>query len=200
MGREDQYPVDSDLVVSEAEGSVLGLVARRQPLTRYQILRAFQTSPISGLNTSKGSLYPLVRRLSERGLLEGKAGSGPRETEVLELTPRGYAALRAWVKSVSAHLTLQYDPLKFRAISLGELSRDERIQWIAAARQAIWAKREELEAYRAQIKLPYGKVVHSADEASLDAQLKWLDRLLVKVVNEEEPERRSSYDWDGEKL
>src|SRR4029077_6872541 len=110
-----------DLTITEAEGSVLGVIARRQPLTRYQLLRAFQTSPVVGLNTSKGSLYPLIGRLVARGLVSSETGPGTRATEVLRLTSRGHEALCAWVKAILPQHTLRYDPLKFRAISLGEL-------------------------------------------------------------------------------
>jgi DNA-binding PadR family transcriptional regulator len=186
--------------VSEAEGTVLGFILRRQPVTRYQILRAFQTSPFTRVNTSKGSLYPLVRRLVERKLVAGKPGTGTRETEVLELTERGHEALRRWVKSVRLDHVLRYDPLKFRAVSLGELSRAERIQWVGEAKQLLWRRREELEAYRARIRLPYQDVLNPADDAIFHGQLKWLDRLLVMIANEEEPDGRAYYDWEGEKL
>ena len=54
---------DSLADVNEAEGAVLGLLARAQPLSRYQILRFFQNSPARFQNVSKGSVYPLVARL-----------------------------------------------------------------------------------------------------------------------------------------
>jgi DNA-binding PadR family transcriptional regulator len=200
MGREDQPGTDPDLSVSEAEGTVLGVVARRQPVTRYQLLRAFQTSPVAGLNTSKGSLYPLVRRLVERDLVTTKPGEGTRETEVLELTTRGREALRRWVKNIGPEHFLEYDPLQFRVVSLGEIPLADRIQWIADVRQLIWQKRDELHAYRARIRLPYGQVVHSADEARLEAQLQWLDQLLVKVTREDDAERRAYYAWEGDEL
>src|SRR5699024_7136215 len=67
-----------DVAVSEHEGTVLGMVARWQPLTRYQLLKAFERSPISSYNTSKGSLYPLVSRMIGRGFLITETGTGPR--------------------------------------------------------------------------------------------------------------------------
>src|SRR4029079_4162527 len=185
-------------IASEAEGTVLGVIARRQPLTRYTLLRAFQTSAIVGVHTSKGSLYPLVHRLVERGLLAGEAGSSDRGTEVLRLTPKGRRSLRDWVQAILPRHALQHDPLKMRAISLGELPREGRLQWVTSAKEIVRQKKEELGEYRKLVRLPYGKLVHEADEASLDAQLRWLDQLLAAILDEEHAETRSQYAWESD--
>jgi DNA-binding PadR family transcriptional regulator len=191
MGHEQS--VHSDLWVNEAEGTALSVIARRDPITRYELLRAFQLSPMTFPNQSKGSLYPLVRRLVERGFITTELGGGARNTEVLRLSGRGREALRLWVKSIGPALLLPHDPLNFRATSLGELSREERIAWIAAAKEQIFRKKEELADYTAKAVIPYGEILHPAIGASLDAKLQWLDRLLIKVLEEEEPKRRSQY-------
>jgi DNA-binding PadR family transcriptional regulator len=171
--------------VNEAEGTVLGVVSRRQPLTRYQLLRAFQNSPVTTPNKSKGSLYPLVRRLVERGFLVLEAGDGARDTEVLRLTADGKAALRSWIHGISAAHMLIHDPIKVRAVSLGLLDRGEQIAWIAAVKNLVALKKTELKRYRATINLPHGNIIHDADEASLDAAVKWLNRLLAEVLEED---------------
>ena len=52
----DKSDLESSIEANEAEGAVLGLLARVQPLSRYQILRFFQNSPARFQNVSKGSL------------------------------------------------------------------------------------------------------------------------------------------------
>lgn len=198
MGREHQSD-QSDITVNEAEGAALGVICRRQPITRYQLLRAFQLSPVTHPNKSKGSLYPLVSRLLERSFLSTEPGGGARDTEVLRLTERGQKALRQWVNAISSAMILPHDPLKARVVSLGELSRDERIEWIAAVKSEVLRTKEELAAYASMGSIPYGDILNPADDASLDAKLQWLDRLLIKVVNERKPRRRSFYRGDDHK-
>ena len=45
--------LESSIEANEAEGAVLGLLARARPLSRYQILRFFQNSPARFQNVSK---------------------------------------------------------------------------------------------------------------------------------------------------
>jgi DNA-binding PadR family transcriptional regulator len=187
-----------DANVNEYEGLVLGVIGRRQPITRYQILRAFQNSPFATANRSKGSLYPLVRRLVERGLVIAEQGARLRDTEMVRLTALGEAALRLWVQSMNSAIILPYDPIGVRSLSLGELSRDERIQWIADAKELLLNKKDELAAYASMVSLPNGKLLHAADVVALDAKLQWLDRLLIEVVNESQPQRRSFYPWEDQ--
>ena len=181
--------------VNEHEGAVLGVIARRQPITRYQLLRAFQCSPVKSYNTSKGSLYPLIVRMVSRGLVQSAPGQGARQTEELSLSEKGYEALRLWVRAITIEHTLNQDPLKVRSISLGELNRSERIRWIANAKGLLLEKKDQLAAYHALVDLPSGDIVHSADDAELEAKLRWLDRLLIQVVDESKAQRVSTYKW-----
>ncbi len=66
--------VKSDMKITEHEGMLLALMLRQQPVTAYQLFRFFETSPVTSINASKGQLYPAIRRLRERGLIEGAQG------------------------------------------------------------------------------------------------------------------------------
>lgn len=194
--RDDPLTDAADLVVNEPEGTVLGVIARRQPMTRYQLLRAFQRSPLTIQNTSKGSLYPLVRRMLERGMLLCEPGGRTRDTEVLKLTGRGYKALRLWIQGIGPEHMILRDPIKMRALSVGELDRDARIRWIASAKQLLLEKKDAFRAYDKLVKLPYGELINASYDAELDAKLQFLDRLLIQVLREDEPEKTSYYAWD----
>ena len=188
----------TDLIISEAEGCVLGVIARRQPITRYQLLRAFQMSPFNMPNKSKGSFYPLIRRLLERNFILAGASNRGRDTETLEISERGREALLHWVVSIDDSRVLPYDPLSIRALSLGEFTRQDRIRWVATAKELLWQKTEHLAEYRTMVRLPYGALVHDAAQASLDAQLRWLDQLLLEILNEDEPQTRAEYAWEAD--
>lgn len=174
--------------VNEAEGAVLGLIGRRPNITRYQILRFFQQSPVKFQNVSKGSVYPLISRLEERRLIVSKEGQGPHSAPVYSLAEGGHEALGRWVKRITLQQMLPLDPLKLKVLSLQALSPAERIAWIAAAKQLILEKKAELEGYRERLLAdPYGEIVYAADFESLDAKLVWLDRLLIEVARDLTP-------------
>jgi len=184
---------ESDLEISndvtEAEGAVIALLARSDPLTRYQILRFFQNSPVRFQNVSKGSVYPLVSRLLDRRMIAEATGSGPHAATVYSLTDSGRAALRRWTQRLASDQMLPLDPLKLRVLALIELSPAERVAWIAKAKQLLLDKKAELHAHRERLtQYRYGDIVFLADDESLDAKLMWLDRLLIKFARELTPD------------
>jgi DNA-binding PadR family transcriptional regulator len=179
---------DSLADVNEAEGAVLGLLARSRPLSRYQILRFFQNSPARFQNVSKGSVYPLVARLVDRALIDSKPGEGPHGAPVYSLTPLGRTALRSWTKRLDKRDLLPLDTLEQRVFSLAELPPTERIAWVAEAKELILAKKAELQSHRDRITgYTYGEIVYNADQERLDAKLVWLDRLLIEIAREISP-------------
>jgi DNA-binding PadR family transcriptional regulator len=184
-----EFDLENSIEVNEAEGAALGLLARVQPLSRYQILRFFQSSPAKFQNVSKGSLYPLVSRLLERGLIESKAGSGPHGAPVYSLTDRGREALRNWTNRLDCRDMLPLDPLEQRVFSLAELPPTARIAWVARAKELILEKKAELRSHRERMtSYAYGQIVYNADQDRLDAKLAWLDRLLIEIARELTPD------------
>jgi len=177
--------LESSIEANEAEGAVLGLLARQQPLSRYQILRFFQSSPARFQNVSKGSVYPLVARLLDRGLIDSKMGEGPHGAPVYSLTDLGRAALRNWTRRLDKRDMLPLDALEQRVFSLAELPATERIAWVAEAKELILAKKAELQSHRERItSYVYGDIVYNADQERLDSKLTWLDRLLIEIARE----------------
>lgn len=164
--------------LTDNEGSLLALMLRRQPVTAYQLLRLYEQSPVSSFNESKGSLYPLIRRLKARGLIAAEpiAGDG-RKAERLSCTATGRAAARRWVKELEPRHILPDDPLRTKAISFELLDAAERRAWIGAARALAKAKIAEVEAYMIGLDLPYKEAIEANALGALQARLVWLDRL-----------------------
>jgi hypothetical protein len=73
----------------------------------------------------------------------------------------------------------------FRVLALSDVSRDERIRWIADAKGLLLDRKQELNTHKQGPKSPYDDIVYGTAVAIIDAKLEWLDRLLIKVVNEE---------------
>lgn len=183
MPRREQSEEES-IVVNEHEGAVLGLIARMQPLTRYQLFRTFQQSPTTSYNTSPGGLYPLVGRMIDRGFVETEPGKGKRASEMLALTPLGYKALTRWVEYTDPQHSFVHDPLLLRVRSLGDLSRDDRLRWIADTKILLLDKKKELKIHQQADAGSYEDIVQGTAVAIIDAKLEWLDRLLIQVVGE----------------
>jgi DNA-binding PadR family transcriptional regulator len=184
-------------MLTDDEGTFLALLVRIQPATAYQLSKVYEDSPVSNFGTSKGKIYPLVRRLKERGLLKSRPSGDNRGSESLECTRAGREAVRKWVKHIRpAHLLLE-DPLRTMVQSFDLLSPDEQIRWIENAEKGLQNKLEQLEAYGAEVTVPYKDQVHDNAVSSVTSRLEWLSRLKRSVIRpkikraRENAERRS---------
>jgi DNA-binding PadR family transcriptional regulator len=170
-------------LLTDHEGTFLALVLRIQPTTAYQVARIYEASPVSNFNTSKGKIYPMIRRLTERGLLGKQSVEGDgRGTEALHCTKAGEQAVRAWVRQIRDTHVLLDDPLRTKVQSFGLLSREEQIAWIAEAKRLLQGKLAGLEAYRDEVDAPFKDFLHDNAVSTTRARLDWLDRMLIGIV------------------
>lgn len=160
---------------------------RVEPATGYQLAKIYEESPVSNYGTSKGKIYPLIRRLKERGLIGGRAISDARNTEMLRSTARGRDAVRKWMKQIKPSYVLPEDPLRTMVQSFDLLSREEQLEWIGSVKSALVAKLAELEEYGSSVYVPYKEQVHDNAVSSVESRLEWLDRLHASIT---EPRRR----------
>ncbi|GGC98492.1 hypothetical protein GCM10011342_04270 [Aquisalinus flavus] len=76
--------------------ALLGLL-NRTPLTGYEMMQVFETTPLGGYSSSPGAIYPALKKLRQSGLVavsgDGTSGRG----DALAITPDGKAALKAWL-------------------------------------------------------------------------------------------------------
>lgn len=170
----------TDQNLTESEGTLLALVTRAAPITAYQIARVYDRSPVTNFNTSKGKIYPIIRRLKARGLLVSESVEGDgRGTERLRPTRAGNEAVRRWAREILPSHALLEDPLRTRIQSFDLLTREERIEWCARAKAALTAKLEELERYKEEVDVPLKAFVHDGAVSAVQARLQWLDRMLI---------------------
>ena len=168
--------------LTDDEATFLALLVRVQPATAYQLSKIYADSPISNFGTSKGKIYPMIRRLKERGLIGAKMIAGDaRNIEILRSTTKGRDALRSWVRQVKPGHLLPEDPLRTMVQSFELLSREERLQWIEDVRSGLRFKLAELEEYGATVQVPYKDQVHDNAVSSIETRLGWLDRLESSV-------------------
>ncbi len=85
-----------DGTLSSLGCALLGLLSL-EPQSGYGLRRIFSDTPMGAFSDSPGSIYPALRRLEGAGLIRGKAAASGRRRKVFTITPRGLAALRAWL-------------------------------------------------------------------------------------------------------
>ena len=171
--------------LTDDEGAFLALLIRVQPATAYQISKIYEDSPVSNFGTSKGKIYPLIRRLKQRGLLKSEAVAGDaRGTEQLKSTRKGRNAVRRWVKEIRPDHLLLEDPLRTKLQSFDLLDVEEKLAWIASAKAQLREKLEQLETYAAAVTVPYKDEVHDNAVTAVEARLAWFDRVERSVSQE----------------
>ena len=178
------------VILTDNEAMLLALVARAEPITAYQIAKAYDLSPVSNFNTSKGKIYPIIKRLKARGLLlaEGIAADG-RGTERLTCTNAGRDEIRKWVMKIGSGDLLLEDPLRTKVQSFDLLSPDQRVEWVVRAKEELLAKMKELEDYRERVTAPFHELVHENAVASIRVRLTWLDLVFFEVTNARQMDR-----------
>lgn len=168
--------------VTELEGVILGIVWSREPCSPYVILTRFQQSPTWGWSSSTGAIYPAIRRLKQRGLLDSRPEPGSkRNAALLSLTGSGRRALRDWISALSEEMgSASVDPIRTRVNYLAALD--------AAGRQAFLQRAEAITRSRLRL-IHESPVDQSATDSwtlqatsrgltlQLEARLKWLAEL-----------------------
>lgn len=105
--------------LTDMEGAALAEIATRGTATSYAIAQAFAQSPSDFWSGSAGAVYPLIKRLSERGLLEPTAAAtGQRARLDYAITAQGRAALEAWLLDARQASGMGFDPLRTRLMHL----------------------------------------------------------------------------------
>lgn len=123
--------------LTELEGSVLVEIGHRGNHTRFQVRRAFETSPSSSWSGSAGAVYPAIKRLVEAGLIDAGPPQSGLRTRSLSLTAQGNKALERWFSDVAAASSIGADPFRSRAGLWETLAPGRRAQVIAAMRAGV---------------------------------------------------------------
>ena len=176
----------SPVSLTEHEGMLLALIIREQPVRPYQLYKIFEQSPVTSINSSKGQLYPAIRRLKTKGLISSReVGGDGRNVEELSATQEGVGAAASWVVEIrDDHINLE-DPLRTRILSFDLLSKEQRIAWISNAKALVKARRQIVEEFNRNNMIPYQRFAFMSTMEMLRIKMEWLDELLYDQVNAE---------------
>jgi len=170
----------SNVVITELEGNVLGMVGTKEPCTPYAIRREFQDSPSQYWSASSGSVYPLILRLQRRGLIgvKGKTRDG-RGGTLYGLTPAGQRVFREWLGTLDAPNTISVppDPLRNRIAFFSMLDPKMQKKYLASAVKGLRTYLTEVRAYTANEQVQGHTSEHLVREGAtrmLECRLDWL--------------------------
>lgn len=157
--------------LTDLEGAALAEVAGRGTATSYAIAQTFARSPSEFWSGSAGAVYPLVKRLAARGLLEASPGAaGQRQRLDYHITAAGRAALEEWLLDADRAAGMGFDPLRTRLGHLHLVTPAQRRAFLKSVR----AKSEEIAKRPAFEGQPVMIRIH---ESWLNARATWLAML-----------------------
>jgi len=177
--------------ISTLEFALLGLL-RQKPKSGYDLRKTFTDTAMSNYSDSPGSIYPALRRLQAKGLIESESALEPRDRrgrEVFRLTPAGVAALVAWLgRDLTRHdVTARLKEIMLRfAFMDGNVPRSTSIRFLEQFER-------EFGAYAAELRARYERdssssIVHTGLLAfqfgveSMEAQVEWARRARARLV------------------
>ncbi len=161
--------------LTDLEGAALADIARQGLTTGYAVAKTFAGSPSEFWSGSAGAVYPMIKRLEARGLLESVQGSdGKRARTDYRITDAGRHALRVWLLDADRAAGLGFDPLRTRAVHLDLVSAEERARFFdevaermrTLAQDDVWMDEPRL------------RRIHESVLAAREAWLKVLDAML----------------------
>ena len=125
----------TDTELTELEGVALAVVARTGAMTAYAVKEVLAASPSRFWSGSAGAVYPLMKRLSERGLLTPSGtATGRRAATAYTVSRKGSRILKRWFADVDKAIDPGIDPLRFRMLYisiLGDRERDAFLQEVS---------------------------------------------------------------------
>jgi DNA-binding PadR family transcriptional regulator len=172
------------MIRTELEYCALGVIWRRGPCSAYAVRSEFAKSASAYWSASAGSIYPVVKRLLEAGLVVGRHRSdGRRVSQELSATAKGVKALRAWIERMDRISTsATYDSVRTRLLFLEALDNRARREAVLTSAEA------ETNARLAELRKldetddPMEALATIGAVYELEARLAWLKEIRPRLL------------------
>ena len=167
--------------------ALLGLL-HQQPMSGYDLRKMFASTAMGSFSDSPGAIYPALKRLETRALVRGtvEKSNGLRQRRVFRNTPRGMAALKAWLRKPLTRddvirsldgVMLRFSVMDF---TLGEEQSVRLLeQLIGEISGYIPSLRQYLEVHAPEMPLS-GRLALECGIYAYEAQLKWAKSSLAR--------------------
>lgn len=174
---------------STLEFALIGLL-RQKPQSGYDLRKTFTETAMRHYSDSPGSIYPALRRLKGKGLIEAEP-KDRRGREQFHLTAAGVEALLAWlgqdVTRDRVVFGLQELMLRF-AFMDGNVPRSTAIRFLEQFEREFGVYAGELRAKferDSALKLVHtGLLAFQLGVESMEAQLSWARKARARLVND----------------
>lgn len=164
---------DDERTLTDLEAVTIAYILRRAPCTPYEVRCSFEKSTTTRFSSSAGSIYPLVRRLKDRGLLAvADTRSDGRGTRRYLVTGEGRKKVRDWITGLDDPKMIgTYDPIRSRLLNLSLLPKAAQIPWLKKTIDLVERQEAVIREYEEQ-------------EFVGDARLYEITRLAIREENQ----------------
>lgn len=153
---------------------MLGIVLKKGPCTAYSVVAEFSHSATSAYRSGAGSVYPLLKRLAEGGILDVEVGRRERR---YTLSKAGHDALRSWFELTSDDISCCLDVIRSRTYFLRVLPPAERVTFLETAQRHLSALLTTCElqvAAYAKAADPFSEMAMQGAVIETKARLRWI--------------------------
>jgi len=138
--------------LTDLEAVTIAYIVRRAPCTPYEVRCSFEKSTTTRFSGSAGSIYPLIKRLNDRGLLAvADTQSDGRGTRRYSATKKGRQKVQDWITGLNDPTMIgMYDPIRSRLMNLSLLPKAAQIQWLEQVIELLKRQEEVIQKYEEQ--------------------------------------------------
>ena len=142
----------SERELTDLEAVTLAYILRRQPCTPYQVRCSFDKSTTTRFSSSAGSIYPLIKRLHDRGFLTvDDDNTDARGSRRYSATREGHEQVQNWITGISDPADIGiYDPIRSRLLNLSLLPESARTSWLESMLELVQSQIEVIRDYETQ--------------------------------------------------
>lgn len=148
------------------------------PLTTYRLRRLYAEAPVASFSNSTGTVYPVIRRLSARGLIETSPVEGSRRgAETLMCTDLGARALKAWILTHGKEEIVLADLARSKLACFNLLTPQERLDWIGGLISQLDEAVGVLEKFQETWgHMPFSDLTYDSLTSTLETRRAWAER------------------------
>lgn len=187
----------SDKPLTTLEYGLLGLVGM-VPMSGYDVHKVFETTPLAHFSSSPGAIYPALRRLERRGLLEARLDqtTEARPRRVYSLSEAGDAALLAWLREPVTQEGMVRDagaPILRFSLMQGRLSPAEVVAYLEGYRRVVKSYVEELRGYLPDVRVDSALHARLALERGIsgyESDVDWIGHAIAAIKRKQRGVRR----------
>ena len=175
-----------DLSLTHAEAMALMTAYRFGPLTTYRLRRLYAEAPVASFSNSTGTVYPVVRRLTARGLIDAQPVEGSRRgAETLACTDIGRRALKAWVMSLGKEEAILTDTARSKLSCFTLLTPAERVEWAGRLLANLAEATQVLDEFFGRHKdTPFIDLLQDNFVSTLESRRAWAERVRRSLVDQ----------------